>query len=378
MEVEFLSNVRYNLFVTSKEWSTWQSKLTVFANYFERASRLAAESETQPTTPTVQASPGPDNNNLPAPAASNTLPSYPAKLVSPSASQFVPDSIPPAEVPAMRLPSVSGSLNSQPVIEPITTSQRKRSWDEDTTDYPSKKQANAGNRWMPQVQTVSPPKLPPYSVPPQVHQSSAPAPTLRVSIPTTAAPPITRLPKPTFNDMASSQSFNFGPSGPPQPVSVTTQPLASTCSYQPVISNPMPPYPTSQPLPANLAQNPHPYSDMPRRQAPYPLVTSTTISPALSAYSAHTPTRLSPSSLLLDRNSPYRPVRAVNTLLYPPPSGSLLQPRQLSVDLMRYQPLGKRTEGKTGVLPYSQPQGWMDRRIPQPQFNPTGQVPRPP
>jgi len=105
-----------------------------------------------------------------------------------------------------------------------------------------------------------------------------------------------------------------------------------------------------------------------RHQSPFP-ATSATISPALSTYYVHTPqSRLSPS-VVIDRNSPYRPVRAVNTLLYPPPSASLQHPKPLPFNQMHYQPLGKTiSERKTGVLPYLQPDGWPEPPIAQPNL----------
>ncbi|UKZ64103.1 uncharacterized protein TrAtP1_005322 [Trichoderma atroviride] len=69
---------------------------------------------------------------------------------------------------------------------------------------------------------------------------------------------------------------------------------------------------------------------------------------------ALTPISHSPSVYLQQRASPYRPIRHVNRLLYPPPSASLdqyhlavpVQPTQ-----MHYQPLGRRNDLRTGVVP---------------------------
>jgi energy-converting hydrogenase Eha subunit F len=112
-----------------------------------------------------------------------------------------------------------------------------------------------------------------------------------------------------------------------------------------------------------------------RRQSPYTTanVSSDSVSPS-SAYAIHTPqNHLSPSFFLVNRNSPYRPVRAVNTLLIPPPSASLHQPRHLSIDQMHYQPLGKNfTERRTGILPYLHHDGLPQGVIPsQPNFLPS-------
>jgi hypothetical protein len=68
----------------------------------------------------------------------------------------------------------------------------------------------------------------------------------------------------------------------------------------------------------------------------------------------HTPISHSPSIYLQQRNSPYKPVRHVNTLLYPPPAAFLQQfnlPHPVLPNQMHYRPLGKRPEYRTGILP---------------------------
>jgi hypothetical protein len=68
----------------------------------------------------------------------------------------------------------------------------------------------------------------------------------------------------------------------------------------------------------------------------------------------HTPISHSPSIYLQQRNSPYKPVRHVNTLLYPPPSAFLQHynlPNPVLPNQMHYQPLGKRNEYRTGIVP---------------------------
>jgi hypothetical protein len=66
-----------------------------------------------------------------------------------------------------------------------------------------------------------------------------------------------------------------------------------------------------------------------------------------------TPISNSPSVYLQQRPSPYKPVRHVNTLLYPPPSAFLHEYHFSNVPptQMHYQPLGRRNEFKTGVVP---------------------------
>lgn len=72
-----------------------------------------------------------------------------------------------------------------------------------------------------------------------------------------------------------------------------------------------------------------------------------------TASGMHTPVSLSPSIYLQQRNSPYKPVRHVNKLLHPPPSS--LQHYHLANTLpptqMHYQPLGRRNDLRTGIVP---------------------------
>lgn len=42
MEVEFLSNMKYSLFISAEEWDKWQIQLGCFADFFELASRVPA------------------------------------------------------------------------------------------------------------------------------------------------------------------------------------------------------------------------------------------------------------------------------------------------------------------------------------------------
>ncbi|KAK3334126.1 hypothetical protein B0T19DRAFT_440819 [Cercophora scortea] len=97
---------------------------------------------------------------------------------------------------------------------------------------------------------------------------------------------------------------------------------------------PTAPYASSSPL--NDAHYHHPYAN------------------AGSASGMHTPISHSPSIYLQQRNSPYKPIRHVNTLLHPPPSAFLHQyhfPNAVPPNQMHYQPLGRRNELRTGIVP---------------------------
>lgn len=59
---------------------------------------------------------------------------------------------------------------------------------------------------------------------------------------------------------------------------------------------------------------------------------------------------LSPSGYYQHRNSPWRPIRHLNTLLDPPPPASMNN-YSVNTSQMHYQPLGKRHDYRSGVVP---------------------------
>ncbi|KAL2005485.1 hypothetical protein VTN00DRAFT_2696 [Thermoascus crustaceus] len=360
MEVEFLSNVRYNLFVSREEWTQWHVKLGLFADYFEKASRMPMENEQGPTTPVLQISPnaisasgGPVRSSSPA----TKLPSPPATGPLPSQQSWNPtfNGLPYQTLsPQRQLPEAEFPAN------------RKRNWDEQVEERPAKRMAASNNYPLP-VSTLAPPSvvngvptLPPVLTPTSVPSNAS-----------VVAPPVPRLPRPNFQQ-------NFQQISKPMvsnvPASSSQLPLpaghAMSSVYNPSTTWPqqLPTSTTVAPAPSGIYNPSVALPDPGRRQSPF-MVSSATASPALSAYSVHTPQKHLSPSFLANRNSPYRPVRGVNTLLIPPPSGSLHHPRNLSFDQMHYQPLGKTiTERKTGVLPYLHHEAWPQGQIAQPNF----------
>ncbi|GKZ28668.1 hypothetical protein AbraIFM66950_011104 [Aspergillus brasiliensis] len=358
MEVEFLSNIRYNLFVSKEEWNEWHVKLGLFTNYFNNAPRASEKNEKHPTPPVLHVSP----TMVPSPRAQ--LPSPSTKLPSPPASDHLRTqtwAMPLNAVPYTSAPQPSGDL-------PPATSSRKRSREEPVEELPAKRAA-VQNSMLTSMPTLPPssaltsiPALPPVlassSVPPHLpampdsvsrlprpnFPSHSLAPTMPASL--SQLPPSGRVMPPVYNPSA-----NWVPQMPPTTVPTTAvAPLANGM------------YNTSISLPDPSRHHNSPFA-----------VTSGTISPAVSAYSVHTPqNHLSPSFFLANRNSPYRPVRSVNTLLIPPPSTSLQQQRSIPFEHMHYQPLGKSAaERKTGLLPYLQHEAWPQGPFPQPIFHTT-------
>lgn len=370
MEVEFLSNVRYNLFVSKDEWTRWHSKLGRFADYFEKASRMPTENEYAPTTP-VQVSPTltpgsgryglplSPSSKLPSPPATSHLQTQPTWNPVPNGTSYRARS-PPRQLPEMELPP----------------SSRKRSWDDAGDEHPSKRMAVSNNAYSTSVSTMAPTSTAVPVLPPVVSTATMP-----LSVPTITVP-APRLPRPSNNYQPPSTSM-VPTAVPPPPPTVSQLPLPNVRAMSSVY-NPPTTWPQRQQIPATTTTAaPAPtaaplynsvvsVSDAGRRQSPFPVTTTSTISPS-SSFSSHTSqTHLSPSFFLVNRHSPYRPVRAVNTLLIPPPPTSLHQPRNLSGDQMHYQPLGKSvSERRTGVLPYIHQEAWPQGPIAQPNFLPS-------
>ncbi|KGO42233.1 hypothetical protein PEX1_040210 [Penicillium expansum] len=337
MEVEFLSNIRYDLFSSETEWSRWHTKLGLFGDYFNQASMLPVESAAM-----LRVSP---------PRVQSQSPS--AKLPSPSTDAFRSQPPPNWYMPPNGLPY---SLPPQHLGgEAALGGSRKRSRDENDELHPTKRLAlssatSAPSMTVPVTAMNAMPTLPPVLTP-------TPAPVAPMNV--------SRLPPPLPTSYPAPQTL------PP------TAPSHLPAIMPPIYNRPanwqqMPPL-SVPPMPSSMYTTPSLPELGRHHQSPFG-VSSATVSPAGSAYSVHTPqTHLSPSFFLANRNSPYRPVRSVNTLLIPPPSSSLQQQRNVPFDHMHYQSLGKgNTSRKTGLLPYIQPDAWNQAPYLHPIYPPTG------
>lgn len=344
MEVEFLSNIRYDLFASEAEWSRWHTKLGLFGDYFNQALMLPVESD----TPVLRFSPPRFQLHSPS-----------SKLPSPPSDGLRPQSQPTWYMPVPGLPYPVSS----PAGEAPLGATRKRSREDENELQPMKRAARCPGQPTPAPLTVpstamnAMPTLPPVLTP-----TSAPV------APAPGAGAFSRLPPP-----------NLPPSSNPMPQSLPSTAVSQLpvpALMPPVYNRPsnwaqqMPPA-ALPPVTSGLCNTPsHPELGR-HHQSPFG-VSSAAVSPAVSAYSVHTPqTHLSPSFFLANRNSPYRPVRSVHTLLIPPPSTSLQQQRSVPFDHMHYLPLGKGSaDRKTGLLPYIQPDAWSQGTF-QPYYLPS-------
>lgn len=336
MEVEFLSNMKYALFTSAEEWSEWQTLLGRFAGFVDRATRpqpVASIPQTAvPAAYMPAALPSPPASYQASPPFTNGIPpvypSYPQSIMTPahgptpkpSPLGHVPD-FPPHNPRKRSLDDVSGEPASKRVLQSPAYSHRyagSNASSESATSQPQHvTQINHANLPMPQLAQLYPSSH-------GAHSQQYQAPQL---------PPLNYLPKVAAN--------SYTPNTWTQTSAMTVPP--SFAAQRSV----------------NLQSN---HSS--RQQSPY--LRSANISPkngALRAASqAHGQAQSSPSIFLHQRNSPYKPVRGVSTLLVPPPARAMHQPENVDHDQIHYQPLGRPQERQQGRLPYIAQNQWLDHQ----------------
>ncbi|KAK5119056.1 hypothetical protein LTR62_000267 [Meristemomyces frigidus] len=340
MEVEFLSNMKYCLFTSAEDWSKWQTLLGKFAAFFERASK-------------PQPPPPPPAPILP-PASSLYLP---MALPSPPAStQSSPPYMPeqrqqafPYGITAHHGPTpLPSPFATMPDMPAVPKNIRKRSLEDDSTEAPSKRVASGRP-------TYGSPSTYMNGSAAQVQSSQS----LRLRLPSLAIPAGT--PSSSNYGPVTSQATQLAPLNVPSRAMAMVYPSSSTQASAPLL-----------PAQTSLAVQ-HPSQSrsqhQSRQQSPYESATASPSSfPHHSAASLHPPVQVSPTYFLQQRNSPYRPVHNVSTLLYPPPSAALQQrPQQLEQRQMHYQPLSKSMQlPHAGHLPYVHQNVWLEGNGHQP------------
>lgn len=316
MEVEFLSNMRYELYASKEDWHEWKAKLGRLSSFYEKALRFTSPiATTSPITPVTQVTP----HKLPSPSTGgrhsvhwpylpNPLNTGPPLPQSPARSQM-------SEYPF----------------------SRKRSLDT-AYDLPAAKRAQCTNP----MQTLSPALLTPVSMlTPDSASTSASYEPAR----------FLQLPPPNLSNNCYNSSLQLAPLSIGQPRAMSQVYTGGTYLQAHTPVNMARPGQTLMPIP--VGGHALPYSRPPSHLG------STHTSPT-NYHGTATPTKLSPTHYLLNRSSPYRPVRNVNTLLYPPPSAMMQAPlRSIDHQQMAYQPLSKQTSQlHTGPMPLLQPDAW--------------------
>lgn len=354
MEVEFLSNMRYNLLATKDQWEEWLDKLSCFHEYYERAARI-------PASPIAVPSP---SSNVYSPVPSPTSSMHPTTNLptTPTVTNFSPTSTQSQNWNAYNTNTVS-PLAMKPTI-PFPVS-RKRSPEGDVVDHPAKRPAP--HRAPP---VIAVPMVPSRHSNTHVEASRLPVP--RLALVTDQTPPAQAYPNGNGYTQAQAQAQTSQPmvqtprghvSLPPLHTGVramaTVYPAPVTMAHQ----QPTLPATTSVNLSTGYTSHaPVNYGAPNKHHSPgslghynsSPMAEHFSQASAVPTPMAHTPISHSPSVYLQQRPSPYKPVRHVNTLLYPPPSASLDQ-YHLSVPVppaqMHYQPLGRRNDLRTGIVP---------------------------
>lgn len=331
MEVEFLSNMRYSLLASKEQWQEWQEKLGKFWVYCDRASK-APLPQLSPRALSGQQAP------LPSPPASmRASPPSTTSLYPPSSGSISYNQNWPANNYAAPLVS---PLPTMPELD-LRHLARKRSYDGDAEEPAAKRVTRAQNNAPLSFNTTMPP--------------------LRQDAPRLPVPNLTiSTSQPVNNNYNGATTFSQNvPLLPPLNGRAMSSVYPSTPAWTPQLPLLTPTGPPSQHGP--MSTNTNGYVTPSRRQSPHSV--QELLSLGSSPISANFPIHNSPSFFLQQRASPYKPVRHVNTLLYPPPSASMHN-WTANMDQIHYQPLGKRNEYRPGVVPFQQ-----YPVLPQPNFH---------
>ncbi|KAM0471042.1 hypothetical protein ACHAPX_009612 [Trichoderma viride] len=352
MEVEFLSNMRYNLLASKDEWEGWLTKLACFHDYYEQALNI-------PASP-LHVSPSSRNFHSPIPSPTTTTLAAPADMafMASGAPNFSPTTSRHAQNWAMYHTNPVSPLAARPTM--VLPINRKRSPEVDPIEHPAKRHM----RQAPRLNMTVPPVM-----------NARPKDSARLPVPhlTLVTSQVTPIQPPVFPASATSAAMTMTPMttgyASQSPYAAASQNVVSLPPIQPGARAMSSVYQPSSAATVS-ASTAFPNTVLPSQPSmayatPTKHLTSAYTSSPMAenlfgtASGMHTPIALtpishSPSVYLQQRASPYRPIRHVNRLLYPPPSASLdqyhlavpVQPTQ-----MHYQPLGRRNDLRTGVVP---------------------------
>jgi len=353
MEVEFLSHLRYNLYTSKDQWLDWHATLAKYFSYLEQLSLQYNAA----TFSSVGDSRRPSTfYTLPSPPNSETTSPLYRRAVSSQGHAFT------------NRPSLPPSVSSAQVVPVANLStDRKRSYEESYHEPPLKRPTTYASH----PATMHPAVMHPaqyYPVPPQ---SATFMPNLPNNLPSLPHPLLLHQQQ-QHQHQQQMQYSQQQPNTAYLPTQLSTYNTSNVAGYLPPMNWPQSAMssiaPSSASTPngvAHLHIHTNGLSDSQSRQ---PTPTSARVAGSGTAYpstSSHTashtatPSQLSPSYWLTKRNSPYRPVRGIHTLLNPPPSASMNPDAQnISYEQMRWQPLGKNVEERPGRVPYMHREAW--------------------
>ncbi|TGJ79745.1 hypothetical protein E0Z10_g9016 [Xylaria hypoxylon] len=326
MEVEFLSNMRYGLLTSKEQWQEWLHKLACYHKHCERA--RAEEAARQAQTAPTHLSPNPGSFTPPLPSPTAILPTsihgVPSLVAaySPSSAQHNGWDSAYHPTPAVSPLAVKPSLGYSLV--------RKRSWECGDAVEPAPKKVSRAP-----TQVIVPSMRP---IAGSTDSVRLPAPQLTLDTSQAA------LPNTYGSSNYQSQSMVSLPPLNPSIRAMSTvysTPTSTWATSGTVLS-------TCGPQTPSFAVPPN-YGTPTKRHSPSSMAAFGS-SPLAEVYASHTPVSNSPSVYLQQRPSPYKPVRRVNTLLNPPPSIPLSE-YHLGSSQMHYQPIGRRNDLRSGIVP---------------------------
>ena len=378
MEVEFLSNMRYSLLVSAEEWEQWLDKVAGFWSYLELAQRPLPPV----LSPLLIPSPVSRSFVSPLPSPTGPVPSTSNMALTAHPLSAESQNQAPQNWPALYMGSNAVSpLALKPQAQPYL----KRNFpEEDTAEHPAKRVSRVPvgqGKTLPQPAAVQQPAVasqlgsqhpgivpalrsrPAAGVGPEQGRLAVPSLTLNTAQLATAPAPVAQ-PQPYAPPQGSSLSlpplvpgvramatvFPTTTYAPAQSTPAVCGTVTPTTSYPPMSYG----TPTKRLSPQNSFTASAPYTGSSPLIDPLGHHMGTPMGNVGTTSGLHTPISHSPSIYLQQRNSPYKPVRHVNTLLYPPPSAFLQQyhlPNAVLPNQMHYRPIGKRVEYRTGILP---------------------------
>jgi hypothetical protein len=368
MEVEFLSNMRYSLLVSAEEWEQWLARLTKFWSYLELAQQVESPS------PSPLLIPSPTHRTVISPLHSPTVPLTPGLQSTTHSFTLQSPNLAPMTTASQNWPAayVGSNATSPLALKPESHLYRKRGFPEDdSTEHPAKRASRipAGQGKLPSQAPAQFASQPQFGLAQAAVAPAQPRSTPGLDQARQQVPSLT-LNTAQAADVTATQGQAYATSAyAPQQAPLSLPPLASGHRAMSMVF-PASTYAPSQPIPAACGSMtptssfpPMTYGTPTKRLSPQnslaaypgssPLVMGTPMGNG-STSGLHTPISHSPSIYLQQRNSPYKPVRHVNTLLYPPPSAFLQHynlPNPVLPNEMHYQPLGKRNEYRTGIVP---------------------------
>lgn len=339
MEVEFLSNMRYSLFTSKQKWDDWHVILGKFGTFFDRASKIPAAKSLSPG--------GPPTPSLPL--SQNLAPSPPTmqQASPPTTMMYSPNHLAFSNTPLLQPQATSAAVSPIGALPELGPIQRKRSMDQ-SSEPPSKRHAHG---FAPGPYSNAP-LVPTLQTP--INRSFEPPPSVN------RLPPLPSLSIPPPQQTVPTQMKNWSELPLPAPGG-----RSMAMVFPPPVQWQQPAAVQPSSLPPAFASSYTPSADLSRQMSPYPQ--SAGSSPVSASFPTAAVRQLSPSHFLNQRQSPYRPVRGVHTLLVPPPQTSIHNPaRNIAYEQMQYQPLGRPlTERRAGLLPYMDRNAWPESN----QFN---------